>query len=120
MRVTKRENSGKVRCSQPASLRQREHIEPQLAMTRALLPRPKTSAAPARLRWTCYVAAGRLDGYFEIGLKPWDMAAGLLVREAGGSSATSPVRRRSEAATPWPAITTHRRIVKTIAPHVAA
>lgn len=32
-----------------------------------------------------YVAAGRLDGFFEIGLKPWDTAAGeLLVREAGG------------------------------------
>ncbi len=32
-----------------------------------------------------YVAAGRLDGFFEIGLKPWDMTAGcLLVREAGG------------------------------------
>mgnify|MGYP004703057569 FL=1 len=32
-----------------------------------------------------YVAAGRTDGYFEIGLKPWDFAAGeLLVREAGG------------------------------------
>ena len=32
-----------------------------------------------------YVAAGRLDGYWEIKLKPWDIAAGqLLVREAGG------------------------------------
>ena len=32
-----------------------------------------------------YVAAGRLDGYFELGLNPWDIAAGaLLVREAGG------------------------------------
>jgi len=32
-----------------------------------------------------YVAAGRLDGFFEIGLKPWDMAAGaLIIREAGG------------------------------------
>lgn len=32
-----------------------------------------------------YVASGRVDGYFEIGLKPWDFAAGeLLVREAGG------------------------------------
>lgn len=32
-----------------------------------------------------YVAAGRLDGYWEYGLKPWDMAAGaLIVREAGG------------------------------------
>jgi myo-inositol-1(or 4)-monophosphatase len=32
-----------------------------------------------------YVAAGRLDGFFEKKLKPWDMAAGaLLVSEAGG------------------------------------
>ena len=32
-----------------------------------------------------YVACGRLDGFWELGLKPWDMAAGaLLVKEAGG------------------------------------
>jgi myo-inositol-1(or 4)-monophosphatase len=32
-----------------------------------------------------YVAAGRYDGYWEYGLQPWDIAAGiLLVREAGG------------------------------------
>jgi myo-inositol-1(or 4)-monophosphatase len=32
-----------------------------------------------------YVAAGRLDGFFEKGLRPWDIAAGaLLVSEAGG------------------------------------
>jgi myo-inositol-1(or 4)-monophosphatase len=32
-----------------------------------------------------YVAAGRLDGFWEIGLAPWDMAAGaLLILEAGG------------------------------------
>jgi myo-inositol-1(or 4)-monophosphatase len=32
-----------------------------------------------------WVAAGRMDGFFEIGLKPWDVAAGaLIVREAGG------------------------------------
>jgi len=32
-----------------------------------------------------YVAAGRYDGYFERNLKPWDMAAGIiLVQEAGG------------------------------------
>ncbi len=32
-----------------------------------------------------YVASGRLDGFWEIGLAPWDMAAGvLLVQEAGG------------------------------------
>ncbi|MGH6974862.1 MAG: inositol monophosphatase family protein, partial [Stellaceae bacterium] len=32
-----------------------------------------------------YVAAGRFDGFWEFDLKPWDIAAGLLlVREAGG------------------------------------
>ena len=32
-----------------------------------------------------YVAAGRLDAFWEIGLSPWDIAAGsLLIREAGG------------------------------------
>src|SRR6201996_2559955 len=39
-------------------------------------------AAALDLAW---VAAGRFDGYWELGLKRWDMAAGLLlVREAGG------------------------------------
>jgi myo-inositol-1(or 4)-monophosphatase len=32
-----------------------------------------------------YVAAGRFDGFWEEGLKPWDVAAGvLLIEEAGG------------------------------------
>lgn len=34
----------------------------------------------------CQVAAGRLDGFWEMELKPWDMAAGaLIVQEAGGT-----------------------------------
>ncbi len=33
----------------------------------------------------CYVAAGRFDGFWEVQLNPWDMAAGsILVKEAGG------------------------------------
>ena len=33
----------------------------------------------------CYVAAGRLDAFFELGLSKWDIAAGaLIIREAGG------------------------------------
>ena len=33
----------------------------------------------------CYVATGRFDGFWEMKLKPWDMAAGnLIVAEAGG------------------------------------
>jgi len=39
-------------------------------------------AAALDLAW---IAAGRLDGYWEHNLKPWDVAAGIvLVREAGG------------------------------------
>lgn len=33
----------------------------------------------------CYTACGRLDGFWELGLKPWDIAAGsLMIKEAGG------------------------------------
>ena len=33
----------------------------------------------------CYVAAGRFDGFWEVTLNPWDMAAGVVIlREAGG------------------------------------
>ncbi len=45
----------------------------------------RAGAAALDLAW---VAAGRLDGYYERGLKPWDWAAGrLLVSEAGGELA---------------------------------
>lgn len=38
-----------------------------------------------------YVAAGRLEGYFETGVSPWDVAAGLaLVLEAGGQISSWP------------------------------
>jgi len=34
----------------------------------------------------CYVAAGRFDGFWEVSLSPWDVAAGfVIVREAGGT-----------------------------------
>lgn len=42
----------------------------------------RMGAAALDLAW---VAAGRFDGFWEIGLSPWDMAAGiLLIKEAGG------------------------------------
>jgi myo-inositol-1(or 4)-monophosphatase len=38
----------------------------------------------------CYVAAGRMDGFWEADLKPWDIAAGaLIVAEAGGRVTTT-------------------------------
>lgn len=33
----------------------------------------------------CWVACGRLDGFFEYGLKPWDVAAGSLIAEEAGA-----------------------------------
>jgi myo-inositol-1(or 4)-monophosphatase len=51
-------------------------------MTRSCAGLRRPGAASLDL---AYVAAGRLDGFFEADLKPWDMAAGvLLVQEAGG------------------------------------
>ena len=42
----------------------------------------RLGSAAIDLAW---VAAGRLDGFWEMGLRPWDVAAGqLLVEEAGG------------------------------------
>jgi myo-inositol-1(or 4)-monophosphatase len=86
MRVGKRENLGGAMIATGFPYRQREHLVPQLDMTRAILGQAedirRSGSAALDL---AYVAAGRYDGYFEIGLKPWDMAAGvLLVHEAGG------------------------------------
>ena len=63
-----------------------QHLDAYLNMFRALIVdtagirRPGSAALDL-----AYVAAGRLDGFWEIGLNPWDMAAGvLLIHEAGG------------------------------------
>jgi myo-inositol-1(or 4)-monophosphatase len=61
----------------------------QAETLRHVLPRVRDirrgGAAALDLAW---LAAGRLDGYYERGLKPWDWAAGmLLVSEAGGELA---------------------------------
>ncbi|MFF9281829.1 inositol monophosphatase family protein [Streptomyces griseosporeus] len=46
----------------------------------------------------CDVAAGRLDGYYERGLHPWDLAAGdLIAREAGAVTGGRPGERPSAA-----------------------
>jgi len=62
------------------------HLDSYLEMFKALITdsagirRPGSAALDL-----AYVAAGRFDGFWEIGLNPWDIAAGvLLVREAGG------------------------------------
>jgi myo-inositol-1(or 4)-monophosphatase len=37
----------------------------------------------------CYVAAGRLDGFWELKLSPWDIAAGALIAEEAGATVTA-------------------------------
>lgn len=63
-----------------------DDIEQYIDMFRVMTPscaglrRPGSAALDL-----AYVAAGRLDGFFEKGLRPWDVAAGaLLITEAGG------------------------------------
>ena len=61
-------------------------IDDYLAMLRAVITETSGVRRPgAAALDLCYVAAGRLDGFFEIGLNKWDIAAGsLIIREAGG------------------------------------
>lgn len=62
------------------------HLDAYLGMLKSLVPTSTgiRRAGSAALD-LAYVAAGRLDGFWEIGLQPWDMAAGvLLIQEAGG------------------------------------
>lgn len=61
-------------------------LDTYLQTLRALIPKSAgVRRAGAAALDLAYVAAGRLDGFWEFGLEPWDMAAGvLLIREAGG------------------------------------
>lgn len=63
-----------------------EHQERYLRMLAEVMRKSAGIRRPgsAALDLAC-VAAGRYDGFWELGLKPWDMAAGtLLIQEAGG------------------------------------
>ncbi|MGC4028714.1 MAG: inositol monophosphatase family protein [Steroidobacteraceae bacterium] len=62
------------------------YLDAYMAMMRTIITRASGLRRPgAAALDLAYVAAGRVDGFWEIGLKPWDTAAGsLLIREAGG------------------------------------
>ena len=68
------------------AFRQLEHIDAYFAMLRDMMKSTAGVRRPgAAALDLAYVAAGRLDGFWELGLGPWDMAAGaLLITEAGG------------------------------------
>ncbi|MCZ6830822.1 MAG: inositol monophosphatase family protein [Gammaproteobacteria bacterium] len=70
----------------PFKERHTEHLEAYITSLQILAARSGgiRRAGTAALD-LAYVAAGRLDAFWELGLAPWDIAAGvLLIREAGG------------------------------------
>ncbi|MCK4493849.1 MAG: inositol monophosphatase, partial [Methylococcales bacterium] len=92
-------NNRKIRVTQPNSLKgtllgtgfpfkSTQNLDAYLKMFSALVgDTAGIRRAGAAALDLAYVAAGRLDGFWEIGLQPWDMAAGvLLIQEAGGVS----------------------------------
>jgi myo-inositol-1(or 4)-monophosphatase len=65
-------------------------IDEYLAMLKAVMTKAAGLRRPgAAALDLAYVAAGRVDGFWELGLRPWDTAAGtLLITEAGGRVGT--------------------------------
>jgi len=65
-------------------------LKPYLAMLEHVMDNTAGVRRPgAAALDLAYVAAGRLDGFWEVGLAPWDTAAGnLLITEAGGRVGT--------------------------------
>lgn len=90
IRVAKRDKLADSLIATGFPFRNATDIEQYIPMFKALsgkcqgLRRPGSAALDL-----AYVAAGRLDGFFEKGLRPWDIAAGaLIVTEAGGITGT--------------------------------
>ncbi len=65
-------------------------LKPYLAMLELVMGRAAGIRRPGSAALDlAYVAAGRLDGFWELGLEPWDTAAGILmITEAGGRIGT--------------------------------
>ena len=86
IRVSKRTQLKDCLVSTGFPFRPGDNFKHYLAMMADLMPRTAGLRRPgAAALDLAYVAAGFTDGFFETGLKPWDVAAGsLLVTEAGG------------------------------------
>lgn len=86
IRVARRDKLAEALVGTGFPFRGTENMDEYIAMFRVMTEQTaglrRAGAAALDL---AYVAAGRLDGFFEKGLKPWDIAAGaLLITEAGG------------------------------------
>src|SRR6267378_7200531 len=67
------------------------HVDEYLAMLKVIMAAAAGVRRPGAASLDlAYVAAGRIDGFWEFGLSPWDTAAGaLLIQEAGGRVGTA-------------------------------
>jgi myo-inositol-1(or 4)-monophosphatase len=67
--------------------RDQRHLDRYLGMLKAIMQDAAGIRRPGSASLDlAYVAAGRLDGFWELGLSPWDLAAGaVLIAEAGGT-----------------------------------
>jgi len=86
IRVAKRTRLQECLISTGFPYRFDDNIQHYLSMLGDILPRTAGIRRPgAAALDLAYVAAGFTDGFFELGLQPWDVAAGaLLITEAGG------------------------------------
>lgn len=87
IRVSKQQSLRKALIATGFPYRMSEaNMDRYLAMLRAVMLETAGVRRPgAAALDLCYVAAGRVDGFWELGLKKWDVAAGaLIIREAGG------------------------------------
>ncbi len=86
IRVSKRIRLSESLIGTGFPFRQFDHIESYLGAFRELTQKTDGIRRPgAAALDLAYVACGRLDGFWEFGLQPWDIAAGaLLIQEAGG------------------------------------
>ncbi|MBK9160092.1 MAG: inositol monophosphatase [Nitrosomonadales bacterium] len=99
-----------------------EHMDAYMAIFRDLMQKTaglrRPGAASLDLAW---MAAGRYDGFFETGLKPWDIAGGcLLITEAGGMVSdlhgSNTFLKTGHICAGNPDI--HPQLLKVIAPHL--
>lgn len=86
IRVTRRDKMADALIGTGFPFRETDKLDEYMQMFKIMTERCAGLRRPgAAALDLAYVAAGRLDGFFEKGLQPWDAAAGaLLVSEAGG------------------------------------
>ncbi len=87
IRVTQRKGLDGALIGTGFPYRDHSHLDAYMGMFRDMIADTSGIRRPGSAALDfAYVAAGRLDGFWELGLSEWDFAAGaLLVREAGGT-----------------------------------